>query len=350
MKKYLVDIYLANNLGDDMFLDHLANSFPNIQFIPFYPGKKYDAFFCNYFNVKKFPYTFSDKILAKLGVKNKLTDYDLIANEYDGLLFLGGGIFREENYWKTVFKYRNEISDAFLNKSKQVSFIGCNFGPYRTKEFEKTYKELFVKCKSVFFRDQKSYTLFKGIPSVNFAPDILWNYKLPLVTKETKTLGISIVNPKHKFGLEEFYDEYIATHQSLIQEYLDNDYKIKLFSFCEIEGDLLVCKEISSVFKQKIEIFNYSSNIQEFLQEIGSCTEIIAARFHAVIIAMKFKMPILPIIYGDKTRNLLEDLKFENLSIEFEDLKDLKKIDVGGYVYPNIDDFVIHSKKHFDSL
>jgi len=350
MRTYLVDIYLAYNLGDDMFLDHLASSFPNTSFVPFYPGHLYDDFYKQYKNVRKFPYTTLDKISAKFGVTNKLKDYNLMAEQYDGLIFIGGGIFREESYWKSVYEYRNNVTDAFLQKDKTVRFIGCNFGPFQTKEFENAYYTLFEKCGAVSFRDQKSYSLFKDLTNVTYAPDVLWDYKLPSSEKKIKTLGISIIDSKHKFGLEEYHQAYVDSHQAVIKEYLKEGFCIKLFSFCEIEGDLQVCKEIAKIAPYQIEIHNYTGNIQEYLAEFGTCSEIIAARFHAIIIALKFKTPVLPIVYGDKTRNLLLDLSFENPIIEFDHLNLLNRINTQKYIYPKMDDFIKNASDHFNRI
>src|SRR5690625_3827594 len=101
-KNVLTDIYLADNLGDDLFLDYYARSFPEVLFTPFHPGRNYDSFFKNYPNLQRFPYSFLDKIKARLG-KDKLTDYRAMAKKYDALLFLGGGVFREESYWKDLY-------------------------------------------------------------------------------------------------------------------------------------------------------------------------------------------------------------------------------------------------------
>src|SRR5699024_11094187 len=144
-KKILVDIYLAENLGDDMFLDHLAKTFPNIDFVPFHPGKNYTSFFRSYKNIQQFPYSVIDKISSRLG-NNKLTDYNQLSETYDGLLFLGGGIFREESYWREVYNYRFQITEAFKNKGKKVIFSGCNFGPYSSEEFLEAHRNLFQKA------------------------------------------------------------------------------------------------------------------------------------------------------------------------------------------------------------
>lgn len=350
MRTYLVDIYLAYNLGDDMFLDHLACSFPDAIFVPFYPGHSYDVFFKQYKNVCKFPYSILDKIYAKIGISNKLKNYNWMAEKYDGLIFIGGGIFREESYWKSVYEYRSSIANAFVRHNKKVSFIGCNFGPYQTGDFASMYRSLFKKCSTVCFRDIKSYSLFKEVPSASYAPDVLWDYTLPKSERKTKTLGISVIDSNHKSGLENYYQAYVESHKEVIESYLKDGYRVKLFSFCESEGDLKVCQEIAKIAPDQIEVHNYSGNIQKYLIEFGSCSEIIAARFHAVIIAMKFKIPVLPIVYGDKTRNLLQDLSFENITIEFNNLKGIKKINIQNYIEPQIDDFIKNANKHFYSI
>ncbi len=346
MKKYLVDIYLAYNLGDDMFLDFLVTSFPEHQFIPFYPGNRYEKFFSRYPNITKFPYTFIDKILFRIGIRSKLEDYEKMADKYDGLIFLGGGIFRQEDYWKSLINYRNNITDAFLAKDKSVQFLGCNFGPYLTIDFKSSYLSLFKKCEIVSFRDLKSYYLFNDLNTIKYAPDLLWSYNLPVAQLQEKTIGISIINPKHKFGLENHFEEYINIHQTIIQEYLAGGFQIKLFSFCESEGDLEVCKEIAAVAPNFISIYNYNGHIKEYLLQLGSCSKIIAARFHGVIIALKYEIPVLPIIYSEKTRNLLSDLNFMNSSIEFDNLQAIKKGIDDKYIQPDISVYIENSLNH----
>jgi len=347
-KRILVDIYLADNLGDDMFLDHLAHSFPTVDFIPFHPSKNYLGFFKKYKNIYQFPYNVLDKVAARFG-RSKLTNYSRLSNEFSGLLFLGGGIFREEYYWKELYLYRTEIIEAFRKKGKKVFFIGCNFGPYFSDYFLDAHQSIFEKSTQVKFRDKKSYTLFSSLCNVSYAPDILWSYDLPAQSMKNKTLGISIVDPRHKESNQESYDIYIGAHRSLCEQYLDNDFEIILFSFCEKEGDLKVAQKIAEGMPQ-IKIRNYTGDIPSYLQEIGSCSNFIAARFHAVIIALKYGIPVLPVIYGDKTENLLRDLNFKEPFIFLNNIEDLMKAPFLEITDCQRDFLRYESKKHFEIL
>lgn len=345
-KKILVDIYLAKNLGDDLFLDHLANSFPEIDFVPFHPGKNYTSFFENYKNIKQFSYSFFDKIAARVGY-NKLTDYKRLSKTYDGLLFLGGGIFREESYWKDLYKYRTQITDAFKSQGKRVYFSGCSFGPYHSSEFIEAHNQLFQKVDKLIFRDRKSYNLFSQLENVSYAPDLLWSYKLPQKEKANYVMGISVIDPRHKEKFEHTYEEYIKAHRRFCEKYIKAGFQIKLFSFCEAEGDLAVAQEIAEGFTS-VEIHNYTNDVSSYLHEIAKCSFFVAARFHAVIMAFKYQIPVLPVIYGDKTENLLTDLNYDPPFVKLDSISNLLEAEFLTLTQDSIQSLEQESKKHFD--
>lgn len=345
-KKILVDIYLAFNLGDDMFLDHLAKQFNNYDFVPFHPGSNYDSFFKTRTNIKKFHYTILDKIKAKLG-SNKLKDYKWMGDTFDGLLFLGGGIFREENYWREVYDYRLEILMSFKQKNKPVWYAGCNFGPYTSELFKESYKTLFSQLNQITFRDQTSYQLFSSLHNVKYAPDLLWSYQLPQVEKNEKHLGISVIDPLRKSSTAENREKYIKTHQVVIEKYKKEGYRVSLFAFCGAEGDIAIAKEILTG-NQNAELVIYEGEIESYLKKIGSCSHFIAARFHASIIAMKFNQYLIPIIYEDKTQFLLDDLDESGITLnEIDKMKNYSFIKVDCLKFKKLEE---ESIKHLDFL
>lgn len=345
-KKILVDVYLAFNLGDDLFLDYLAKHLPDTDFTPFHPGSNYDSFFSGYSNIQSFPYSTFDKIKARLGI-NKLKDYEGMAKEFDGLLFLGGGIFREESYWKEVFEYRKSISDAFINLKKPVWLTGCNFGPFQTEEFLTTYKNLFARVTRISMRDRKSASLFPNLDSLIYAPDMLWNYPLKPYHQIEKQLGISVIAPSHKEGWTHKEDAYIEAHQKMMGNFLKKGFRVKLFAFCPAEKDKEICRSIQRD-KKEVEIISYSGNLEAFLKSWCECSHVIASRFHAIILGMKTGQKILPVVYSEKTSNLLQDL---SVGPPYISLKNISNLPQGEFLSISdnlISELASDSEKHLD--
>lgn len=327
MKKVFVDIYLQFNLGDDLFLDILVRKFPNSEFTINYLGRSYDNFISKYKNVRSRKYTLINKIGQRLKISDSITNYDKVAEEHDALLFIGGAIFREEDYHATLYKDRMHMVNEFKKREKSIFIIGANFGPFKSTSFFNDYWKMFKLCDDVCFRDQFSYQLFKELPQVRYAPDIVFQMNVDeykaIDTK--KRVGFSIIDVHHKQGLSNYHNDYINSTVKSIETLVKQGYECYLMSFCEIEGDLKVIKEIKNHLSpetlKRTNIYEYKGNLKEAITLIASFSLFIAARFHANILGLILDVGILPIIYSDKTLNMLKDIDFKTRIIEMENLK-----------------------------
>ena len=326
MKKIFVDVYLAFNFGDDLFLDILANKFPSCEFTVNYVGANYDVFLNRYDNVKRRKYTTLNKIFQHLKIKDTLTDYEMIAKEQDALVFIGGSIFREESFHKAVYSDRMKMVRAFREMNKPVYVIGANFGPVKTQTFVEEYRKFYELCEDVCFRDKESYELFKDMPNVRLAPDVVFGLDIAPYQQNTslKRVGFSIIDVNHKDGLSSYEQEYIEATSETIKKLSQEGYECWLLSFCANEGDLKVIEKIkdglSDELVNKIKVYDYQGDIEGLLSLMSTFDLCVAARFHANIISLLLNVGIMPVIYSSKTTNMLKDLSLDEVLIEMSDL------------------------------
>ncbi|MEI4828898.1 polysaccharide pyruvyl transferase family protein [Bacillus sp. FJAT-53711] len=326
MKKIFVDIYLQFNLGDDLFLDILAKKYPNCEFTINYLGKNYDSFISRYSNINRRKYTLFNKIGQRLKISDSITNYDEVAEEHDALLFIGGSIFREEEYHHSLYQDRTKIVREFKKRDKPIFILGANFGPFETEQFLNDYKKFFELCDDVCFRDLYSYELFKNLSQVRYAPDIVFQMNVDKYKelRNKNSVGFSIIDVRHKKGLSNYYDDYIASTVKSIELLVNRGHDCCLMSFCEQEGDLQIINTIKSFLSPEIlknvSVYNYKGNLKEAINLIASFKLLVAARFHANIIALLLGIGVMPIIYSPKTTNMLKDINFDDTLVNMEEL------------------------------
>ncbi|MGE7663630.1 polysaccharide pyruvyl transferase family protein [Peribacillus sp. NPDC097197] len=359
MKKVLVDVYLQFNLGDDLFLDILANKYPNTEFTINYIGRNYDQFIAKYPNVKRRQYNFFTKVGQHLKFFDYINNYKKLADDFDALIFIGGSIFREEDYHDTLYRDRMQMVNEFKRKKRSVFIIGANFGPYNTNKFLNDYTNFFKLCDDVCFRDMYSYNLFKTLPQVRYAPDIVFQMNLSTFKKKQSVnrVGFSVIDVRHKQGLSNYYNDYINSTVKSIEMFLENGYQCTLISFCEHEGDLRVINTIKSKLstdlRKNVSVYSYKGNIGESLQLISTFKLFIAARFHANILGLLTKTGLLPIIYSQKTENMLKDINLDKILVNMNELHLQYSENILREAFKNKTDLSLisqESEKHFKIL
>lgn len=341
MKRIFVDVYLAYNLGDDLFLDVLSKKYPDAELTVNYVGNDYDKFIDKYSNVQRRKYTLGDKVLQKIRIKDTLNNYKEIAKGHDAMVFIGGSIFRDESYHESLYKDRMRMVNEFKNLNKPVFILGANFGPYKRKSFLEDYMNFFERCDDVCFRDKYSFNIFQNIRSVRYAPDIVFQLNLDKYKKNNRKniIGFSIIDVTHKDGLAKYEAKYLESTVRTIEALVKDGYECCLMSFCKREGDLKVINSIKRKLDDKtnihVSVYEYKGNLEEAFQVISNFKLFIAARFHANIISQLLDIPILPVIYSNKTSNMLKDINLDRLIINMDDLDKMYDKEILEYAFNN---------------
>ena len=325
MKYIVLKGYTNKNLGDDLFLNIIANRYKNKFLI--LSNMHYNSY-GNLIFFSGLKYKIINKIIKLISFK-KTTLEKIIIEKANLTILVGGSMFIEEK-----LKSKRYI----LSEIKNYCILGSNFGPYKTKEFYNKFYNIFSNALDVCFRDNYSYNLFKDLPNVRYASDIIFslNTKYLNITNSKKVI-ISVIDCEKKFesSVKDTYENKII---ELINYFSLKEYKIVLMSFCKSEGDEDAIKSILKKIKSKrkmenIEYYFYRGNIVEALNKIADSQIVVGTRFHANILGLIMKKTIIPIAYSDKTINVLKDMNYkgkifdirdiENFNIDSLDEKDL---------------------------
>jgi len=312
MKIYM-KAYLAQNLGDDLFVKILVDRYKLHKFYAISNGyKSYKKYFSN---LK----VYSNSYLYRLIRKFKLEKF--LANRCKLVVTIGGSMFMEES---ELDKKR----EFLLGKNKQF-ILGSNFGPYKTQEYFDIVKKAFSKAEDVCFREEYSYNIFKDLPNVRVAPDIVFSMDTSNVKITNRNRAIiSVISCDYKFN-GKYVEEYEEKIIELIKFLQEKEYEICLMSFCKKEKDEeaieKILKKCPVNLKEKIQTYYYRGNVEEALNIIGDSKLVIGSRFHANIIGMVLGKAIIPILYSDKTKHVIEDM---GVDVKMMDIRDMDKFNI----------------------
>lgn len=315
MKIYL-NAYIAQNLGDDLFLDILLKRYPHHDFYALTQVKNN----YHYPNLHLYHNSFIYKFIKKFNLEK------YIANRLDMVVTIGGSMFMEN---------QNRKQDLSLGK-KERYILGTNFGPYQTNEYYQMAYHVFQKCKDVCFREKYSYELFRDLPNVRWLPDIAFGMDVSDLTITNRKRAV-IVPISYEDKLKESYEQgnnfsniYETKMVELIERLSSKEgYEIVLLSMCENQNDNKAVDRIfekcSPKVQKKIEKYDYKGNIKEALNIFADASLIVGSRFHANIIGMILGKAIIPFIYSDKTIHMIEDV-LENSKSPKPLMVDIRKI------------------------
>ena len=334
----LITAFTAGNLGDDMFITLLCRHYPFIHFVLQCP--------------KQFSLSFQN--LPNLTLVSNISK-SLVAC-LDFQIFIGGSLFMEpQNVLDIKHKFNNVIS---CRVSSNIPFfvIGANFGPYTQPTHLKLYQDWFKQLNGICFRDKQSYNLFKDLPHTMWAPDLLFSYPLPKYQRKRNNITIAPIYNTNRIGLPNFDNEkYLLFLKNISVEYLKRGYSITLAAFCISQLDNIACQKIyesiPGKWKNSVHFIEYKNDIDDFLTKFLHTDYIIGTRFHSIILALKARIPVFPIIYNTKTFNAIKSYHYAG---NYADIMHLNQIDFNT-IHANKDasytpDYLlceVHSKLHF---
>ena len=339
--KIYINAYLNQNLGDDLFIKTLTSRYNMHEFYSISNGIYYENSCFDHLKI------YSNKFFYRIIRKFKLQKH--LANMCNLVITIGGSMYIEKND-------HDKNKDFKLGKQKRY-ILGCNFGPYKTEKYFNNVKKAFELAEDVCFREKYSYELFKDLNNVRYAPDILFSANINNVKITNKKRAVlSIISCQRKCG-EEYKEDYEKKMIELIKFLLKRNYDICLMSFCKNEKDEEAIESIlhrcDEETRTKIETYYYRGNIEEALNVIGNSSLVVGSRFHANILGMIMGKSIIPVIYSDKTKHVLEDMK---INIKTIDIKNIKEFDINSISQEDLTKVIDVSKekeeseKHFEKL
>ncbi|MCA5599148.1 MULTISPECIES: polysaccharide pyruvyl transferase family protein [Lactiplantibacillus] len=343
----LVKCYLKSNLGDDLFLATLVKRYPEQKFEVFV-DPQYATKYSGIHNVRVIKKGILFRVLNRLC--KLITSggiYSLIKTRYSAVVEIGGSIFPERERNPKVDPEREYLA----NHLSHYFVIGSNFGPYKTDEFLKEYRNFFKKIEGAVFRDKKTYDLFSDLSNVKYAPDVV--FTLPLSENKVDSssdkdkyvvislIDLSINDVSRQSGLRSMAQQYENYVTKVALELLSQNYTIKFLPFSTAQNDLLVSKRIRERIlgvdsKANVSIID-SSNDQYKLETIKNSTLLISTRYHSMILGWLFNVPQLVLVYGDKTKQVINDLYTDQYKLTLDVLNEKTSFDASRMnTVPNI--------------
>lgn len=323
--KILLHAYINQNIGDDLFLDLILKRYPNIDFYLYVPKRiqKYYSTFSKNLTVISYNETgrFFQKLDGKL-FKGYFTSKKYYLNlcrlhkkytsKMNAQIWLGGSQFVETSDWKRILNYKQ------YQQTAEIPFyaISATVGPIRTQEYLEKVRNIVAGYSDFCCRDLESYRLLGSGTNTRVAPDMV--FSIPVKSLEKKRLVcVSVINVRKRFGVESGrkYEKFVL---DLINKFIKQEYKIVLISFCENQRDTICCRKLYDQVsdKKQVECVVYDDNLQEIVNLFSEAKYVIGTRYHSIVLGLRYGAKVLPIIYESKTKNLLDDIQKQGISVD----------------------------------
>lgn len=310
--KVLLRAYTQLNVGDDLFIHIITSRYPNAEFtLAAETGEQYSRFIDAHPNLRAFSgHTLFYRAARRAG-HIPLIEKSIL-RRFDAVVYIGGSIFMEN----TADRYLENALFAEISycarKNIPYYILSCNFGPYVTEEYREKMKHCFDMCADVCFRDRASYELFRDVPSVRFAPDAAFSCGFERPDVRGGVLGIAPIDYTNRREGAEYGRKYLSGIADKARAFMGNGGRAEIFCFCRFEGDCRAAEELRDMLGEyadsgRVMVKTYDGDIEGFVKDYLSCERVIASRFHAILLALMYSVPLIAHIYSKKTENFLAD-------------------------------------------
>jgi polysaccharide pyruvyl transferase WcaK-like protein len=304
----------VNNLGDELILkeeyDFMNLHYPNSDIIVFtYNPKSLFIKSPELKTVSYFPNNFGNKPFANIGYLIKNIYYIVRAD----VLIIGGGgiIFDNEpgvSFLKLLYQWFLRIKLARISGTTLL-FWGISLEVEQIQN-KMRLKKLFKLGDYILVRDKRSKWLLDALelPSTE-VDDIVFQYTPPQIEKKTEKRRVGISVRGGFLGESE-------KHIPEIYEFLQNEGYEPVFIIHTSEG---ADEQNDSLYIKRImtgKTYNVSKTIEQSLSLYPTLYAMIGMRYHATVLSCVHEIPCIPIAYGPKSSELIQELELEHLSIE----------------------------------
>lgn len=259
----------------------------------------------------------------------------------DVLISGGGSLLQDVTSLKSLLYYLWVINTALFFKKKVIIFAQ-GIGPISSKIGAFLTKRTLKKCDLVTVRDEKSLFLLRG-----------WGVNVNLVCDPLFDVSLIGSEPLNKVGVQ--LRDFKTLKESLLvklAQHINKEFstkEIEIYSFQD-SLDLAVCKRFEKILKSINPLIStniiYNQTPKEILEKISKLEYLIAMRFHANLIGLKYGIKTLAVCYDEKVEKLATEahipfvsmLADENYDYHFNALKNLDKREL----------IAFSNAKHFD--
>lgn len=318
MKLVKLNACIYNNVGDDLMVETLLDRYPQYTFFydnPWYTASNKFLLHKNFLNLHAI-YQKWGRLNHFLNIITCYSHEDFfyrwiiqrVRKKCKCAVNIGGSIYMEREGESVQDRIKREEKKR---DSLPLFVIGANFGPYKSPEFYTQFKTYFSACKDVCFRDKESYKLFSDISCVRWAPDVVFNHTYSEKERSSDNVLISVINFRNRKELSQYAEDYEMFIVSICEECIKLKKTPILMAFCESEGDFEAVERIQSLLKieireaTRIVLYSDTREINELFSSAGF---VLATRFHALILALKYDKPFYAISYNKKIQNVMMDI------------------------------------------